>query len=65
MPDDTVAAARGVTRREFLNYVWGAAMALFMAEMGGAIFLVRSASLQGRRVWRHIQRAGVLAAQAR
>ena len=39
MPDDTVAVARGVTRREFLNYVWGAAMALFMAEMGGAVFL--------------------------
>jgi cytochrome b6-f complex iron-sulfur subunit len=39
MPDDTVAVARGVTRREFLNYVWGAAMALFMAETGGAIFL--------------------------
>ena len=36
---ETVAAARGVTRREFLNYVWGAAMTLFMAEMGGAIFL--------------------------
>ena len=34
-----VATAKGVTRREFLNYVWGAAMALFMAEMGGAIFL--------------------------
>ena len=39
MPDATVAVARGVTRREFLNYVWGAAMALFMTEMGGAIFL--------------------------
>lgn len=36
---ETVATARGVTRREFLNYIWGAAMALFMAEMGGAIFL--------------------------
>lgn len=36
---ETVAAAKGVTRREFLNYVWGAAMALFMAELGGAIFL--------------------------
>ncbi len=39
MIQETMAAARGVTRREFLNYVWGAAMALFMAEMGGAFFL--------------------------
>jgi cytochrome b6-f complex iron-sulfur subunit len=36
---ETVALAKGVTRREFLNYVWGAAMALFMAEVGGALFL--------------------------
>jgi cytochrome b6-f complex iron-sulfur subunit len=36
---ETVATVRGVTRREFFNYIWGAAMALFMAEMGGAIFL--------------------------
>ena len=27
-----------MTRREFLYYVWGASMALFMAETGGAIF---------------------------
>ncbi len=26
-----------MTRREFLYYVWGASMALFMAQMGGAI----------------------------
>jgi len=26
-----------MTRREFLYYVWGASMALFMAEMGGAL----------------------------
>ena len=24
MPAETVALAKGVTRREFLNYVWGA-----------------------------------------
>jgi len=35
---EAVAIAKGVTRREFLNYVWGAAMAVFMAETGGAIF---------------------------
>jgi cytochrome b6-f complex iron-sulfur subunit len=28
-----------VNRREFLNYAWGAAMALFMAEMGAVAFL--------------------------
>jgi len=28
-----------VNRREFLNYAWGAAMALFMAEMGVVTFL--------------------------
>jgi cytochrome b6-f complex iron-sulfur subunit len=39
MSAETVALAKGVTRREFLNYVWGATMAVFMAEMGGAIFL--------------------------
>ena len=39
MSAETVALAKGVTRREFLNYVWGATMAVFMAEMGGAVFL--------------------------
>jgi cytochrome b6-f complex iron-sulfur subunit len=29
------AAPRGVTRREFLYYVWGASMALFLAETTG------------------------------
>ena len=38
----TAAASPGptitpMTRREFLYYVWGASMALFMAEMGGAL----------------------------
>ena len=38
----TAAAASGptttpMTRREFLYYVWGASMALFMAQMGGAL----------------------------
>jgi cytochrome b6-f complex iron-sulfur subunit len=29
---------RGITRREFLNYVWGASMALFLAQLGGITF---------------------------
>jgi len=29
---------RGVTRREFLNYVWGASMALFLVQFGGITF---------------------------
>lgn len=28
---------KGVTRREFLYYIWGASLALFLAEAGGAI----------------------------
>jgi len=31
-------APKGVTRREFLNYVWGASMALFLAQFGGITF---------------------------
>ncbi len=34
-----VAAPKGVTRREFLNYVWGASMALFLVQFGGITFL--------------------------
>ena len=33
-----VEAPKGVTRREFLNYVWGASMALFLAQFGGLSF---------------------------
>ena len=33
----TAVAAPPVTRREFLYYVWGASMAIFMAEIGGAL----------------------------
>jgi cytochrome b6-f complex iron-sulfur subunit len=29
------APPKGVTRREFLNYVWGASMALFLVQFGG------------------------------
>ena len=38
MADQAVPQVRGITRREFLNYIWGASMALFMVEMGGAIY---------------------------
>jgi len=33
-----VAANSGVSRREFLNYVWGASIALFLAQFGGLTF---------------------------
>jgi cytochrome b6-f complex iron-sulfur subunit len=33
-----VEAPKAVTRREFLNYVWGASMALFLAQFGGLSF---------------------------
>lgn len=39
MAEPAAQQARGITRREFLNYVWGASMALFMAQFGGAILL--------------------------
>lgn len=39
MAEPAAQQTRGITRREFLNYVWGASMALFMAQFGGAIFL--------------------------
>lgn len=31
------AQTKGISRREFLYYIWGASMALLMAESGGAI----------------------------
>ncbi len=33
-----VGAPKSVTKREFLNYVWGASMALFLAQFGGLSF---------------------------
>jgi cytochrome b6-f complex iron-sulfur subunit len=39
MTDRAVQQSRGVSRREFLNYVWIASMALFMAELGGAVYV--------------------------
>jgi cytochrome b6-f complex iron-sulfur subunit len=38
MAESAAPQVRGITRREFLNYVWGASMALFMAATGGAIY---------------------------
>jgi cytochrome b6-f complex iron-sulfur subunit len=32
-------ATTGVTRREFLNYVWTASMALFLAQLGGLSYI--------------------------
>ena len=37
MTAEAVGAAPPLSRREFLYYLWGASMALFMAEMGGAL----------------------------
>ncbi|MFN8596613.1 MAG: Rieske 2Fe-2S domain-containing protein [Anaerolineae bacterium] len=38
MAEPAAQQVRGITRREFLNYVWGASMALFLAATGGAIY---------------------------
>ncbi len=38
MAESAAPQVRGITRREFLNYVWGASMALFLAATGGAIY---------------------------
>ncbi|MGH2592478.1 MAG: ubiquinol-cytochrome c reductase iron-sulfur subunit [Anaerolineae bacterium] len=34
MAEATMNQGQGITRREFLNYVWGAAISLFLAEFG-------------------------------
>lgn len=39
MAEPAAQQARGITRREFLNYVWGASMALFLAQSGIGVFL--------------------------
>lgn len=36
--EEPPAPPKGITRREFLNYVWGASMALFLAQFGGITF---------------------------
>lgn len=37
-PEAPAVAPKGVTRREFLNYVWGASMTLFLAQFAGISF---------------------------
>ena len=39
MTEDTVSQDQGITRREFLNYIWGAAMTLFLVEFGVGVYL--------------------------
>ena len=39
MAEQVMQQSQGVTRREFLNYVWGAAISLFMAEFGVGVLL--------------------------
>src|SRR5438105_11762874 len=36
-PAVTDAQTKGISRREFLNYIWGASMALLLTETTGAI----------------------------
>lgn len=36
MPEEATTRSKGVTRREFLYYVWMSSMAMFMAGSGGA-----------------------------
>jgi len=39
MAEQAIQQSQGVTRREFLNYVWGAAISLFLAEFGIGVYL--------------------------
>ena len=39
MADATATQGQGITRREFLNYVWGAAFTLFLAQFGLGVYL--------------------------
>lgn len=39
MAEPAASQTRGITRREFLNYVWGASMALFLAQSGIGVLL--------------------------
>jgi len=39
MAEPTASQGQGITRREFLNYVWGAAISLFLAEFGIGAYL--------------------------
>jgi cytochrome b6-f complex iron-sulfur subunit len=39
MAEASATQGQGITRREFLNYVWGAAMTLFLAQFGIGVYL--------------------------
>lgn len=39
MAEPMASQGQGITRREFLNYVWGAAISLFLAEFGIGAYL--------------------------
>jgi len=39
MADASTSSGQGITRREFLNYVWGASMTLFLAQLGIGVYL--------------------------
>ena len=39
MAEPAIQQSQGTTRREFLNYVWGAAISLFLAEFGIGVYL--------------------------
>lgn len=39
MADASVTPGQGITRREFLNYTWGAAITLFLAQFGVGVYL--------------------------
>jgi len=39
MAEATASQGQGITRREFLNYVWGAAFSLFLAQFGVGVYL--------------------------
>jgi len=39
MAEATASQGQGITRREFLNYVWGAAFTLFLAQFGVGAYL--------------------------
>jgi len=39
MAEQTLQPSPGIARREFLNYVWGAAISLFLAQFGIGVYL--------------------------
>jgi len=39
MADASTSSGQGITRREFLNYVWGASITLFLAQFGIGVYL--------------------------